>query len=241
MTTDTWSPDQLNSLVGVVDLVDGLAVHAVAGQRSSYRPVAFCGGDPLKLVDHYQSLGIHSVYIADLASLQGCGPQLPTLRAIAEVGLSTWFDLGWRGANSGPLMETVAALSAFPEAQFIAATESCVDVDAVGRLAELVGSERTWLGLDYQSGVILGSQQNERLWIDSALASNLAGVLVLDLAAVGTGNGPVTGPKCKQIHEQAPTLSIITGGGVRQAADVQRLCESGVDKVLVATALYPST
>ena len=57
----------LDALIGVVDLKHGQAVHAIAGNRDQYLPLAIANkpaGDALALLVHYYSLGLRRFYLA---------------------------------------------------------------------------------------------------------------------------------------------------------------------------------
>jgi phosphoribosylformimino-5-aminoimidazole carboxamide ribotide isomerase len=63
-------------------------------------------------------------------------------------------------------------------------------------------------------------------------------MIVLDLAAVGTGQGPATGPICRHLRASHPQLEIISGGGIRDLEDVRQLARDGCDTVMVSSALH---
>src|SRR3954471_1764328 len=76
-------------VVGVIDLKDGLAVHAVRGERERYRPVSSVltadGGDPLALARAFRSeLGLEELYVADLDAITGAGDNGGTIAALAR-------------------------------------------------------------------------------------------------------------------------------------------------------------
>ena len=63
-------------------------------------------------------------------------------------------------------------------------------------------------------------------------------LILLDLAGVGEGRGVPTLELCRSVRELSPDVEIITGGGVRDAADLEALDRAGVDGVLIASALH---
>src|SRR5262245_53555147 len=85
-------------IIGVLDLLNGCAVHARAGRRESYQPVhtaagiAVDGGDPVALariyVDH---LGITELYAADLDAIAGRPRQDGLVARVAAVA-PLWLD-----------------------------------------------------------------------------------------------------------------------------------------------------
>ncbi|MGB0597422.1 MAG: HisA/HisF-related TIM barrel protein [Rubripirellula sp.] len=235
-----WCSEELSALVGVIDLLDGVAVHAIAGQRTDYRPVPFCNGDPHKLLDHYLARDVNSIYIADLSAIQRQSPsweQLHSLVGHPELDC-VWLDIGWRGSESAQTIEFITQLADhFPAIQFIAASESCQEIESLRQLASCAGSARTWLGLDFREGKLLGCESSERIWIEAATNLNVAGFVILDLASVGTGHGPTTSSICRRVRQRSPSLRILSGGGIRHSTDAKGLLSAGCEKILVATAL----
>ena len=63
-------------------------------------------------------------------------------------------------------------------------------------------------------------------------------VLVLDLARVGVGTGTGTEALCARLTAAFPHVEISAGGGVRGVDDLRLLRNSGVQNVLVASALH---
>jgi phosphoribosylformimino-5-aminoimidazole carboxamide ribotide isomerase len=74
--------------------------------------------------------------------------------------------------------------------------------------------------------------------LDRVVAMGVNKLIVLDLTAVGTNDGPSTLPLCQQIRQRFPMLELLTGGGVRGASDLAQLGEVGVDGVLIASAIH---
>ena len=98
------------------------------------------------------------------------------------------------------------------------------------------------LSLDLRSGRVLSPQPElQRLGAPEALArlgrSGVREAIVLDLARVGSGEGPDLG-LVGELHGRFPQLALLAGGGVRDAADLRALAQAGAAGALVATALH---
>jgi phosphoribosylformimino-5-aminoimidazole carboxamide ribotide isomerase len=236
---DLLSDDILAKLVGVIDLRDGHAVHAIAGDRDHYQSVDICGGDPVFLAEHYRQLGVTDLYVADLDAIIDGKIQVEAIEAVCRSVAAgrTLIDLGWTGREHRDSCDAIAALTdRHANVCWIAATESAETVAALAELAELISAERVFLGLDYRKGQLLGST-GEAEWIRAAAELGCCGVVILDLASVGTAAGPSTMEICWRAKRLAPRLSVVSGGGIRTAQDVNQLIEAGCDRCLVATAL----
>ncbi len=236
---DLLSDDILAKLVGVIDLRHGQAVHAIAGDRDYYQNVEFCGGDPIGLAEHYSQLGVTELYVADLDAIIDGTVQVEAIEAVCHCVASSKMviDIGWTGKENKESRDAIAVLTdRHANVCWIAATESAKTAGALAELAELVSAERVFLGLDYRNGQLIGSK-DEAEWILAATELGCCGVVVLDLASVGTGAGPSTMEICRRVKQLAPRLLVYSGGGIRTAEDVSELVEAGCDRCLIATAL----
>lgn len=239
--SDLLSAATLPRLIGVIDLLHGRAVHAVAGRRDRYQPVISCAGNPLTLRDDYSRLGVSQLYIADLDAIAGGPPQFDLIDQLcgASAAAETLIDIGWTGDRSLPWRDDLKRLAVeHPHSLWIAATESASSGEAIDEFAALVGPQRTLLGLDYRRGELIANEGDESNWIDRAMRLGLGGAVVLDLSSVGTSRGPATIEICGRIRGRQPGLPIFSGGGIRSAGDVRMLIEAGCDRCLVATALH---
>lgn len=229
-------------IIGVIDLKAGRAVHAIAGRRDQYAPLAYCDGDPVSLALHYRSVGVSRLYLADLDAITGNAIQCDSIRDVcAQSGAAEiLLDIGWHGDATDRINYVATIANSFHNVFWIVATESAQSTDAFGKLAQLVTAERVFLGLDYQGGQPLGKVIDETSLIEQVAKANGGGVVILDLASVGMSHGPVTGAICSRVKNVAPKLAIYSGGGIRTIADAQALFDAGCDRCLVATALHPT-
>lgn len=234
-------------LVGVIDLLQSRAVHAVAGQRHRYQPVSFCDGDPIRLARHYRDLGLSELYVADLDAIVGRKVNAMALESIAVAfDGNLIIDPGWTGNADDSLVDAMSVMESLSgRSRWVAATESMMGANDLGRLADCVSPERVLLGLDYRMGRPLRSAKtNENViqdseWIETAIRLGCAGSVLLDLASVGANSGPMTGGLCRRLKQKWPAAFVYSGGGLRSAEDVQELRQNGCDRCLVATALFP--
>jgi phosphoribosylformimino-5-aminoimidazole carboxamide ribotide isomerase len=83
---------------------------------------------------------------------------------------------------------------------------------------------------------VAASRDTPELLAQRAEAAGVGSIVVLDLARVGTGGG-VDHELMRRVRGAVPTISLLAGGGVRNAADLDALAAVGVDGALIATAL----
>jgi phosphoribosylformimino-5-aminoimidazole carboxamide ribotide isomerase len=201
-------------VVGVIDLQGGTAVHAVRGERERYRPL----GDPLALARRY---GLDELYVADLDAIAGVGTNDSIIAALAREARV----LVDAGATDPQRLHDLGVH------RVVIGTETLADADALPPDAVL--------SVDLFDGRVLS--RDPRLAGLSALdaVARLRGpseVIVLDLARVGTSSGPDI-ETIAELHAAFPDLSLLAGGGVRDADDLRALEAAGAAGALVATAL----
>ncbi len=234
------SPQVLSQIVGVIDLKERQAVHAVAGKRESYRPVSFCDGDPFALANHYSDLGIKELYVADLDSIGGKEMQADTIGGLCKIcGFDRILvDVGWTGDEQSGALDRIAEITmAHSSVHWIAAVESMKSIEAMDLLANRIDSNRLLLGLDFLDGE-LTSPIRSHTWVESALRLGFVGAVILDLASVGGNSGPITQSLCRTTKSWSPHWALYSGGGIRSDDDIRSLISAGCDRCLVATALH---
>ncbi|QDV82538.1 Histidine biosynthesis protein [Stieleria magnilauensis] len=245
----------VSRFVGVVDLQDGLAVHGVGGQRDQYLPVSIfrtagpsslrVDGDACRLIDGYQSVGIGSLYIADLDGIRHDRWQQSLIEAIvhrepaandSDRRGTLFLDLGLR-ATVAPerwdWMESLVRSNA--NVVVILATECAGDVSLLGDVLSRVPHDQVAVSFDYQDGRWLSASTSEDAWFEACRRAAIATVIGLDLASVGGTSIERTLELCKRIRRQLPQPRYVTGGGIRSAGDAQCLLDAGADQLLVAS------
>ena len=250
-------------IIPAIDLLNGIVVHGIAGRRDEYRPLKSClAEDPQPasiargLVD---VLGLSEFYIADLTAIAGGAPDWAVYDSIIDAGASLWIDAGVADRSRG------LALAKFADQQpavtgIIVGSESLADASILKELVSLVGPERLIFSLDLMRGELrsaaswldrdTGTSPRRRLGsspchpqlalqiVDAVAAAGVRRLIVLDVAAVGIGQGCPTRDLCRDLRRRYPEIELTSGGGIRNMADVDQLAAAGCDIALVATALH---
>lgn len=234
------------SWLGVIDLRGGRAVHAVAGRRAEYRPlqIAACpDADPLQLALHYRRVGVDGLYVADLDRiLDGDDASQRSVDRLADAELPLWLDVGIRAAE-----EFAALVPDRREALGIVATETLRSLEDLRQVVRSVSDpQRLAVSLDLRGERVIARCEELAGRDPLEVARRVAAVgveclVVLDVARVGTAGGPSTTALCRRLRQELPDLTIVSGGGIRGAADARELVEAGCDHVLAGTWLHGLT
>jgi phosphoribosylformimino-5-aminoimidazole carboxamide ribotide isomerase len=229
-------------VIPVLDVRDGRALHAREGRRAEYRPVSSLlgpGADPLTLATGFRDrLGCREVYLADLGAIGGGRLACDILQGLAGLGLDVMADIGLRDAPRAIAARTCGAR------RLVAATETLHGAGALADIVAEIGPGAVLFGLDLLDGLprlAPGSSwpdaRPEGL-IDTAVAAGVRGVVVLDLARVGSGRGIGTLDLVARLRRRHPDLELLVGGGVTGPSDLLAARNAGADGALVASALH---
>lgn len=210
-------------VIPVIDVMDGRAVRAVAGQRERYRPIASPlarGGDPCALAEGYLSLHPFEIlYVADLDAILGKGDNFAALRRLAEAfpGVTIWLDAGARSEFDAPNVERVVGSESLPLSR---------------PSPDFSRAARQILSLDFGPAGFLGPPE-----LASAPHLWPRRLLVMTLARIGGAAGP-DWTRLAEIAALAGGLEIFAAGGVQGGEDLRRLARIGIAGALVASALH---
>lgn len=225
-------------IIPVLDIRNGIAVRAVAGQRSEYRPIVSRLTDskePSHVADAlFMATGSSVLYVADLDAIEqrpdvwDVAGLLTTVNNRCKLGQpkKIWLDSGIRSqADHIPVIH--------PHIGQVVGTETMRDNSVAIEILRHLGPERAILSID----LIPGRDENFQQLLSTWQQNGGRHVIWIDLAAVGTGRSV----KRKLIQEaisQHPNLCHYPGGGVQVEADVSDWMNAGATGVLVSSALH---
>jgi phosphoribosylformimino-5-aminoimidazole carboxamide ribotide isomerase len=230
-------------IVGVIDLLDGRAVHARGGDRRTYLPVPLPGapdGDPQCLAAFYtEHCGLDEIYVADLNAIGGCGWQPDPIRRIGSSVRSLWLDAGITTRDD---LSRARALGA---SRLIVGLETLPSFDALRMLCSADEGDGIALSLDLRdrrilTGGAVAPDVSPAVVAAEAAAIGVRTCIVLDVARVGLAQGCDL-ETIAAVRAAAPSVTLVAGGGVRDDGDVEALAAIGCNGVLAATALLNGT
>ena len=223
-------------VVGVIDLMGGVVVRAVAGRREAYRPIIspLCvGSAPLEVAGALLALGVGELYVADLDAIAGAEPAWAILDALRRLDVPLWVDAGARDASRANRLARLGV------DRVVLGLESVPDPAALDPLVDDLG-DRAVFSLDLREGRPLGGWPSPDPFAiaEQAIRLGVRRILVLDLAHVGVHAGPGTADLCMKLVTAHPGVEVSAGGGIRGRADLEHLRSLGVAAGLVASALH---
>lgn len=227
-------------ILPVLDLLNGVVVRGIAGQRSDYRPLVSQLTESVQALDVARALRdsfhFRKFYVADLDAILREQPNWQLYGQLVADGFDLLIDAGIRNVDQALAIRQARGIP-------IVGLESCPDPQLLADIVAATQNEVIF-SLDLQHGKPLMSA-NSHGWetippeiVRQAVEAGISNLIVLDLADVGMAGGNRTQELCRQILARFPTLRLIGGGGVRTLEDVRSLGHAGVGGVLVASALH---
>ena len=226
-------------VIPVIDVLNGIVVHAVRGIRKEYQPlqsVLTKSVEPLEVARAFKNLGFSDLYVADLDAIIDCSTNFPTLKSITdEIDIKLMVDAGVTS------IERAKKLLDSGVSKLIIGTETLQTKSFVAQAVDIFGSERVVVSLDLKGDKILVKLGFDGCTDPICLLQQfkdmgVSQVIVLDLKRVGSGEGVNIDFLKKVIAEVG--VDVYVGGGVRDINDLVELKNLGVSGALVATALH---
>ena len=230
---------QYLKIIPVIDILKGIAVHAVRGRRERYQPlksVLLGSADPIDVGVQLRELGFRDCYVADLDAITGGNPDFSLIKRLADKSdLELIVDAG---VNS---LAMVKKLFDYEVSAVIIGTETLSDVKFVAKAVAAFGSGKIIVSLDLMGNHVLGKVELGSFVDPVALLREFCNMgvsqfIVLDLTRVGSGEGVNASLLSKMLR--GVKTNFFVGGGVRDIGDLQKLKDLGVSGVLIATALH---
>ncbi|MCH2126248.1 MAG: HisA/HisF-related TIM barrel protein [Pirellulaceae bacterium] len=240
------SGENFLDVIPVLDLLGGQVVRGVGGERATYQPIVsgLCAGSkPLDIATAFvRQLCLTRQYIADLDALGGATPNWDLYRELFQSTARFMIDAGIRDAETAQEWHRFALSNASIEG-VIVALESISKLSRLEKIFHQLGQRQAIFSLDMKGGKLFTGAAD--IWeqspidvIEQVFNIGFRRFIVLDLADVGMFGGTRVASLCQQIRTDYPEIELVSGGGLREASDLQRLADAGCDGALIASALH---
>ena len=230
------------AIVPVIDILGGVVVRGIAGRRETYRPIRSTlteSTDPVGVLrDLCRAFEPTVVYVADLDAIVHGKRDVELWRTLAECPKASeirepqlWLDAGFARA---------ADLPDIPGIVPVIGLESQTSFADMPRM--LSNAPHAVFSLDLKCGrpiangdyVGLSAVDIARIAVDAGVAR----MLLLDLAAVGMGNGTGTLELLGELSVLYPHVEYYGGGGVTSRHQLEDPIAYNYSGILIASALH---
>jgi phosphoribosylformimino-5-aminoimidazole carboxamide ribotide isomerase len=222
----------------VIDVLNGVVVHAVRGNRQTYKPLQSVITPSIDVVEvalAFKMQGFSTLYLADLDAILGKKPVYTFYDDIAKLGFSLLVDAGVTDVQ----MEK--KLLRHGVSKVVVGTETLQSKRLLTEIIKQVGADKISVSFDVKGDKVLthpsfdGPTDLFELY-ETFRVVGVSEFILLDLNRVGSDEGV----NAELLQKVLPLLagSVYVGGGVRCVDDLLRFKELNVLGVLFATALH---
>jgi phosphoribosylformimino-5-aminoimidazole carboxamide ribotide isomerase len=233
-----WEEPHLK-IIPVIDVLNGIAVHAIRGERRHYRPLksVLCSSvDPVEMALTFESLGFDRLYLADLDAILGKPTDFALYQRIhAKTNLVFMVDAGVAEVSKAEKLLKAGV------SEIVIGTETLRSLEFVNQAVKSFGEDRVVVSVDLKRGKVMSVSENVKSMSPVLLVQKLeeigvGQIILLDLDRVGTERGANV-EVLKDVLERTK-VKVLAGGGIRSFQDLENLRTLGASGALVATALH---
>lgn len=223
-------------IIPAIDIIDGRCVRLSQGDYGRSRVY---DAMPLDMALRYEDAGVRRIHMVDLDGAKTGRPC--NLKVLEQVASKTSLRLEWGGG----IKDAEALQSAFGAGASYAVCGSIAvrDRELFRSWLRLFGGDKMVLGADIRDGkVSIGGwlEQSEvtvEELVDDFLPAGLLQVICTDISKDGMLQGPsfdlYTG-----LQQRYQNVDFTVSGGIGSMADIERLSDLGLRKVIVGKAIY---
>ena len=228
------------SIIPVIDIMNGCAVHAIKGKRNKYEPLKsnlIDSSSPIDLINAYFSkFSFSDVYIADLDSIIHEKLNITLLKSIQQsTSLNIMLDSGVRNLYDIIKLKDL-------DVKIILATETIDSLNVIDEAVKKLGSDKIIVSIDMKNKNIMARNpeiKNHSILslIEDLKIRGISDFILLDLVKVGSKGGCFDN-EYVEIRKKHLDIQILIGGGVKDIEDLQLIREHEFNGVLIATILH---
>ena len=216
-------------IIPVLDISQGVVVHAVRGERSLYKPIQSSISKDSKpesvLSSFFELYPFQTIYIADLDSIQGKDSQSELINKLAfdYKDCQFWLDAGIKQIYNKLDYKC-------SNIKFILGTENNFSLDEYDQL--LQNNPELILSLDFDKN---GLMLNSEILNYSSYWPKKVFVMMLNLIGSNKGIDKFTLEKSIKLNR---TSELYSAGGIKDISNVHELTKMNMKGCLISTALH---
>jgi len=222
-------------VIPAIDIIDGRCVRLSQGDYGRSKTY----GDPLDMAKAFADAGASRVHLVDLDGAKASSPaNLAVLEKIASLG-------ALRSEWGGGIKSAQALRSVFDAGAdwAIIGSIAALEPDLFAQWLQAFGPEKLILGADVKNAriAVKGWLEESALGIEELLQKfrphRLVQVICTDISRDGMLCGPSEEMYTK-LKDAFPEMEFTVSGGMSSNADIERVQELGLPRVIVGKAFY---
>ena len=223
-------------IIPAIDIIEGRCVRLSQGDYD-HRKVY--DASPVDMAKRYADCGVRRIHVVDLDGAKSSAPK--NLRTLERMVIGSGVEIEWGGGIKSE--ESLRALFDYGATYAIVGSVAAQQPMLFAEWLAKFGGQSVVLGADVRNGKVSvnGWQKDlavtiEEL-IDGFLPMGLSQVICTDITKDGMLQGP-SDELYVGLQEHYPSVDFTVSGGIGSMADIERLNEKNLRKVIVGKAIY---
>ena len=223
-------------IIPAIDIIEGRCVRLSQGDYDSRKVY---DASPVDMAKRYADCGVKRIHVVDLDGAKSSAPK--NLRTLERMVVGSGVEIEWGGGIKSE--ESLRALFDYGATYAIVGSVAAQQPLLFAEWLAKFGGQRVVLGADVRNGKVSVNGWQEDLavtieeLIDGFLPMGLSQVVCTDITRDGMLQGP-TDELYVQLQGRYPTVDFTVSGGIGSMADIERLNEKGLRKVIIGKAIY---
>ena len=223
-------------IIPAIDIIEGRCVRLSQGDYERRRVY---DASPVDMAKRYADCGVNRIHVVDLDGAKSSSPK--NLRTLEQMAVGANVEIEWGGGIKSE--ESLRALFDYGATYAIVGSVAAREPMLFAEWLVRFGGDKMVLGADVRDGKVSVNGWQEDLavtieeLIDGFLPMGLSQVVCTDITRDGMLQGP-TDELYVQLQGRYPTVDFTVSGGIGSMADIERLNEKGLRKVIIGKAIY---
>ena len=221
-------------LIPAIDIIEGRCVRLSKGdydRKTSYDAL------PLDMAKAYEDAGVERLHLVDLDGAKASGPQ--NLATLEQIATRTSLEIEFGGGIKST--DALQAVFDYGATYAIAGSIAAREPELFELWLASYGPEKMILGADLKGGKVSinGWKEEVDLTIDDLIGRfpSVTQIICTDISKDGMLQGPAF-ELYKDLQTRYDAIDFTVSGGISSMADIERLNDEGLRKVIIGKAIY---
>ena len=221
-------------LIPAIDIIEGRCVRLSKGDYSAKTQYDAL---PLDMAKAYEDAGVKRLHLVDLDGAKASGPQ--NLATLEQIATRTSLEIEFGGGIKST--DALQAVFDYGATYAIAGSIAAREPELFELWLASYGPEKMVLGADLKGGKVSinGWKEEVDMTIDDMIARFAAvkQIICTDISKDGMLQGPAF-ELYKDLQTRYDAIDFTVSGGISSMADIERLNDEGLRKVIIGKAIY---
>ncbi len=223
-------------IIPAIDIIEGRCVRLSQGDYERRRVY---DASPVDMAKRYADCGVKRIHVVDLDGAKSSSPK--NLKTLERMAVGSGVEIEWGGGIKSE--ESLRVLFDYGATYAIVGSVAAQQPMLFAEWLEQFGGDKMVLGADVRNGKVSVNGWQEDLavtieeLIDGFLPHGLNQVICTDITKDGMLQGP-TDELYVELQERYSGVDFTVSGGIGSMADIERLNEKNLRKVIIGKAIY---